>query len=83
MPWWRREPQRGRPRRRPVRQYWARAPSPTDALSAYPRGGLGLVDKEIPGEIFPDEVDPAWADPDQSSEDNQNSHDAEESGQVP
>jgi hypothetical protein len=59
-----------------MRQYWSRTPQPTDAFSGYVPGGLGLVDDGEPGEIFPDEVDPAWVD------DSRESEDADEHGQV-
>jgi hypothetical protein len=45
------------------RQYWARRPSPLDALS------LQLpdpqpADGEDKTEVYPDEIDPEWSDPD-------------------
>ena len=61
MPWWRRQSRERS--RRPLRQYWTRTPRPTDALTGYVPGGLGLVDRDEPGEVFADEIDPAWADP--------------------
>ncbi len=60
MAWWR-DKSRRRPPRRPLRQYWARTPSPTEAVTGY-APTLGLVDDRKPGEVFPDEIDPAWAD---------------------
>jgi hypothetical protein len=35
---------------------------PTDALTGYVPGGLGLADDGRAGEVFADEIDPAWAD---------------------
>lgn len=64
--WWRRQSS-DRPRR-PLRQYWTRTPTPTDALTGYVPGGLGLVDRDQPGAVFPDEIDPAWSDEDSNSD---------------
>jgi hypothetical protein len=74
MSWWRKGTRGRSPRpRRPLRQYWSRRPTPTDALAGYVPG-LGLVDEDSPAEVFSDEIDPAWAD--------ENSETGEEHGQV-
>lgn len=65
MSWWRRQP-RGK-QRRPLRQSWDRNPTPTDALTGYAPGGSGLIDDRIPGQVFADEIDPAWADVDSAT----------------
>jgi hypothetical protein len=62
---WRRKRRREQPAsaKQSVRQYWEHTPTPTDALGGS-NPSLGLVDDSKPAEIYPDEIDPAWADPD-------------------
>jgi hypothetical protein len=44
-------------------QYWPRTPSGLDALSGR-LPGPQPVDGEGKTEVYPDEIDPEWADPD-------------------
>jgi hypothetical protein len=41
------------------RQYWERDPKPTDPLMI---PDSELVGDDKPAEVFPDEIDPEWAD---------------------
>ena len=60
MRFWRRKDEE-----RPRGQYWKRNPQPTDALFV---PDVNLVDDDKPAEVFPDEIDPAWADSDEPSD---------------
>ena len=65
---WRRKQRDGRAKTKPpLRQYWTRTPGATDALAGYVPD-LGLLDPDRPAEVYPDEIDPAWADGDTTTD---------------
>ena len=53
--------------RKPQRQYWSRNPSGLDAVAGY-APELDLVGDNKPAKVYPDEIDPAWADTEQPPE---------------
>jgi hypothetical protein len=59
---WRRKKRDEAPAEEPAqseRQYWDRDPKPTDSLMI---PDVDLVREDKPAEVFPDEIDPEWAD---------------------
>jgi hypothetical protein len=51
---------------KPERQYWDHDPKPTDSLIV---PDVELVHEDAPAEVFPDEIDPEWADTGEAHED--------------
>jgi hypothetical protein len=48
-------------------QHWDRSPKPHDALMGY-APELGLVSDDRPPEVYPDEIEPDWSDPETTPE---------------
>jgi hypothetical protein len=65
---WRRKKHQAETAEEPAsdRQYWERDPKPTDGLIV---PDVELVSEDRPAEVFPDEIDPAWADSGKAPED--------------